>query len=128
MYQQLLTYYPIRVFTIAILAQNTIILYYLADGAYGLVANQYVYALIFQTPVWIAFIVIGEILLRLITKFNNRIILFFGAVIVLQLLVNLIQVEFNFDFLALYYVVVYMFCTTLLSYWEKKTKVIITEN
>jgi len=123
MHQKLLKLYLVRVFLISLFALHLIMLYELCNNNLGQIETYYGGILLFHTPVWIVFIIIGEMLLRAFSKINYKLLLtIFGMLIVLQLSTNSQKSKFNFDFLALYHIIDYLFCTTLLSLWEKKRK------
>lgn len=107
--------YLFKVFFIAILAVHLIILY--ATLQYRHITTWYGGLLMFHTPVWIFLLILGNMLVRL--KLNYKLFLVSsGIVIILQLIAIYQKIVFDFDFLALYYTVTYIFCFSLFTIWQ----------
>lgn len=112
--------YIVRVFLIAVLAVHLIVLH--ASLQVRHITTWYLGLLMFHTPVWIFFLVLGNIFIKLKLKYSLFIISS-GVLILLQLMAVYQKIVFNFDFLALYYVMSYIFCFSLFAVWQmKKTK------
>jgi hypothetical protein len=112
--------YILKVFLIAVLAVHLIVLYASLEVRH--ITTWYVGLLMFHTPVWIFFLVIGNIFIKLKLQYSLFIISS-GVLIFLQLIAVYQKNVFNFDFLALYYLISYIFCFSLFAVWQtNKTK------
>lgn len=112
--------YFFQVFLLAFLGYN---LFYL----FGIVQQQlvdvwYTYGLFLHFPVWFLVLMLSGILIK--KQLNYRLLIIGSAVSILTILVLLHffnQSIFNSDYTTmLFYVMDYLFCFTILSYWKTR--------